>query len=149
MLVYKPTKRTAPAWLGFFAAATVIAVFVFMIVFFISRQIWPLGVSLGFLILDMILSQCFCWCKETRLELKNAKLLYYYDDVVTSLSGNTTTYTIKEITKLNKQKNGKLEIYGDILIKEPMSKTKNLKRLTIQYYTAEMLTEIENFKNKE
>lgn len=149
MLVYKPTKRTAPAWLGFIAAFTVIAVFVFMIVFFISRQIWPLGVSLGFLILDMILSQCFCWCKETRLELKNDKLLYYYDDVVTSLSGNTTTYTIKEITKLNKQKNGKLEIYGDILIKEPMSKTKNLKRLTIQYYTEEMLTEIENFKNKE
>ena len=149
MLVYKPTKKTAPAWLGFIAAFTVIAIFVFMIMFFINRQIWEVCVAGGLLIVDMILSQCFCWCKEARLELKNDKLLYYYDDVVSSLSGNTTTYTIKEITKLHKTKNGKLEISGDILIKEPMSKTKNLKRLVIQYYTEEMLTEIENFKNKE
>jgi hypothetical protein len=149
MLVYKPTKRVAPAWLGYFAAVTVIAIFVFMIMFFINRQIWEVSVAGVLLIFDMILSHSFCWCKETRLELKNDKLLYHYDDVVTSLSGNTTTYTIKEIAKLHKAKNGKLEISGDILIKEPMAKTKNLKRFVIQYYTEEMLTVIENFKNKE
>ena len=50
---------------------------------------------------------------------------------------------------MNKQKNGKIEIFGNILMKEPMSKTKNLKCITLKYYTEEMEQLIKNFMNKE
>lgn len=149
MLVYKPEKRVAPAWLGYLAALTVIAIFALIIAFFILFKPWLLIVSLAFLVLDTILSHCLCWCKEARMEIKNDKLMYYYDDVVTGLSGNTTTYTIKEIEQIDKRKNGEIRISGNILMKEPMTKTKNLKSFTLKYYTKEMEQQIEQFKNKE
>lgn len=149
MLVYKPVKKVAPARLGYIAAITVIAIFAFIIAFFITFKPWLLIIGLAFLGLDMILSHCLCWCKETRMELKNDKLMYYYDDIVTGLAGNTTTYTIKEIEQVDKRKNGEIYISGNILLKEPMSKTKNVKGFTMKYYTKEMEQQIEQFKNKE
>ena len=41
------------------------------------------------------------------------------------------------------------DISGNILLKEPMSKTKNIKGFTMKYYTKEMEQQIEQFKNKE
>lgn len=149
MLVYRPEKKVAPVWLGYIAAFTVIAIFAFIIVFFIIRKPWPLLVSFILLGIDMILSKCLYWCKEARMEIKNGKLMYYYDDIVTGLAGSTTTYTIQEIKQIDKRKNGEIHISGSILMKEPMTKTKNIKGLTIKYYTEEMEQQIEQFKNKE
>lgn len=95
--------------------------------------------SSDLIIFGIILLTCifliFClnffeWFLNPVLEKKNEKLIFKTDDVIAALGKSTTVTTILDVKKYQEKKNS-IIVYGDIIVKEPMSKTKNRNKCEI------------------
>lgn len=153
MIVIKPQRRCANKLISyvctllyFLTGVSFIYILIQLIFFLTSNEfnsktflISMLSLIVMILIL-LIFNYSFSWFISASINKdKNGRIIYKVKDVIDVLGKDETYYKINSCTKM-KKKGTNLVLYGDIEKTEPMSKTKNIKKVKILQANNDVIT---------
>ncbi len=93
------------------------------------------GVVMLVILILVAMNNLLSWYTYATLEENFGSLFYTVVEPVDSVG--KTCYTIKSVERIEKLKGQRLRVHGDIDVKEPMRKTKQIKSVDIADYTDE------------
>lgn len=141
-----PKKKVVPAFIGYISAIFVIALIFCFVASIIQRNVLIIGLPLiVFAIYYIIFNFGFSWFKSAEILKRNNYIEYRLKDVVSVMGRDITSYRIKKIDSIRYTKND-IIITGDITVREPMSKVKNISKVRILDYTEEVKEFLEKEK---
>lgn len=131
-------RPSAPKWLGYIVAFLFLGILILGI---LTVVYWKQGVSAyllggtftGIVALEVI-NWSFSWVRYQKLYIYNDKLVYNYQECVDFLGNDMTDVTIFHVDRIHKGLRH-LVVYGDFEIKEPMRKTRAVKKFKVFDYT--------------
>lgn len=142
----KPRKKVVSAFVGY---VTVIFILNLLVLFVVSLErknvYYILLPMIAFAVYYIIFSFGFSWYKHAEVTDKGKYISYSVQDVVDVMGKDITEYRIKGVDKLV-VKGHDLVVYGNITVKEPMMKVKNVKKCRIFDYTEEIKDLLESKK---
>lgn len=141
-----PKKKVVPAFIGYISAIFVIALIFCFVASIIQRNVLIIGLPLiVFAIYYIIFNFGFSWFKSAEILKRDKYIEYRLKDVVSVMGRDITSYRIKKIDSIRYTKND-IIITGDITVREPMSKVKNISKVRILDYTEEVKEFLEKEK---
>ena len=142
-----PPKKTAPPYVPYICAGMYVAIAIFAVLVILKRNIF-LAIPIPLIILVLFLiSRHFSWYIKAELKTFGDTLVYTVVLPMSALGHDKSVYTIKNISSLKKKSNV-LIVYGSIVDKEPLQKSKNVKKVEIYDYNDEVMKLVNEFMSK-
>lgn len=150
MVTIEPPKRKAPKWLGYIITLMYILMAVFFMLGITNYKklgVYFLVICTVIIVMLVIFNFSLSWYAKIELEIKGKYLLYNYYDIIALMGNTKSEYRIKSIDSFKRMGNS-LRLYGNITVKEPLSKVRSLKYCTIRDISDEALELIVKFKEE-
>ena len=128
----KPHKKPAPVVVPYLVALSYVVLFVVMIIGVCNMTNTDMvksciAIEIGIGGIDIVISQCFAWHMGYSMESEGSYINVVMPDIVKDMGKSETKIKIKDITGF-KEKGRDLIVFGDITVRQYMSKPKNLRK---------------------
>lgn len=137
-IIVEPNKPIAKQWMAYLVALMYIVVPILVCIGFRSgfNAFYITAITVQ-IILILIFKFCFAWYKSYSVTKYTSYIEVVNTDILNSLGNNKDKYKIKSISSY-KLRGTNCKIFGDIEVKEPLSKPKKIKSMILYDITDEL-----------